>query len=240
VTSDEEVVNFGILGPLEIHPDQGLPAGRVAQLLAALLLRAGDTVPLSRLVDMLWDGREPRSHLANLQTYASRLRRMLPGVPVDWHQGGYRIGVDPGQVDAHVFVRLAKTGQNAATPDERASHYRSALALWRGAPLSGIAAGPFEPDLTRLAELRLSMLEGLTDADLAAGRLTEAIARLDDLVHEHPWQESLWAQLVTALISANRVDEALDTFHQASRVLRDELGAGPGELLLRSIQSLPR
>jgi pentatricopeptide repeat protein len=233
-------VRFGILGPLEIHPHQALPAGRVAQLLAALLLRAGGTVPLNRLVDMLWDGREPRSHLANLQTYASRLRRMLPGVPIDWHQGGYRIAVDPEQVDAHVFARLAKAGQNAVSPDERASHYRSALALWRGAPLSGIAAGPFEPELTRLAELRLSMLTGLTETDLAAGRLTEAITRLDDLVRRHPWQEALWAQLVTALVRANRVDEALDTFQEASRVLRDELGAGPGELLLRSIQSLPR
>jgi DNA-binding SARP family transcriptional activator len=192
---------------------------------------------------MLWDGREPRSHLANLQTYASRLRRMLPGVPIDWHQGGYRIAVDPEQVDAHVFVRLAKAGQNAVSSDERASHYRSALALWRGAPLSGIAAGPFEPELTRLAELRLSMLEGLTDADLAAGRLTEAIARLDDLVHQHPWQEALWAQLITALIRANRLAEALGTFHEASRVLRDELGTGPGERLLalhRSIRSSRR
>lgn len=240
-------VRFGILGPLEIRDIHGrpleAPTGRSEHLLVGLLLRANCQVPLDWLTEMLWNGRSPRSYMANLQTYISRLRRTLPDVPIEWLQGGYRLSIDPDQVDAHRFVHHGEVGRAAAAngaAGQAADHFRRALALYRGAPLISMTAGPFEPDLARLAELRLTMLEGLTDAELASGQVTDAILRLGSLVRQHPLRESLWAQLMVALAKAGRVAEALESFHEVRTVLRDELGADPGERLRNLHQSILR
>jgi DNA-binding SARP family transcriptional activator len=225
-------VRFAILGPLEVCDPEGrtvdVPAGRPARLLVGLLLRADRHVPVDWLVELLWNDRPPRSYLANLHTHVSRLRRALPGVPIDRQHDSYRITVDPGQVDLHQFIQHTAAGTAAVAPDQAATHFRHALALYRGAPGVGTPAGPFEPDVTRLTELWLTTVEGLTEADLAAGRFTEAIMRLGPLVRQHPLRESLWAQLMLALAGAGRVAEALEVFHEVRMLLRDQLGADPG------------
>lgn len=67
-----------------------------------------------------------------MQVCASRLRVILgPGTPLPASDGGYRLDVDPADVDAGQFDALI---QQAGEPDDinAAGLLRSALALWRG------------------------------------------------------------------------------------------------------------
>nr|WP_042182659.1 BTAD domain-containing putative transcriptional regulator [Kibdelosporangium sp. MJ126-NF4]CEL15131.1 Signal transduction response regulator / Disease resistance domain-containing protein / Tetratricopeptide repeat-containing protein [Kibdelosporangium sp. MJ126-NF4]CTQ93273.1 transcriptional regulator, SARP family [Kibdelosporangium sp. MJ126-NF4] len=241
-------MRFGILGPLEVRDEQGnpvaVPAGRPARLLVGLLLRPARPVPTDWLVEMLWNGHAPRSYLANLQTHVSRLRRLLPDAPIERRDvercgDAYQITIDPDCVDAERFALHSTAGRAAGVGDQAAAHFRAALALYRGAPLAG-AAGPFEPDLVRLAELHLSSMEGLAEADLAAGRYHEVIVRLGPLVRRHPLREPLWDLLIRAFAHSGRAAEAVDAYHEVRTVLRDELGLDPGLRLRQTYEWILR
>src|SRR5829696_7529584 len=71
---------FRLLGPLEVRRDEALlvvGSAKQRTLLAALLLEPNTVVGLDRLIDALWETAVPRSAIANVRTYASRLRSML-------------------------------------------------------------------------------------------------------------------------------------------------------------------
>src|SRR4029077_8308900 len=57
-------------------------------------------------------------------------------------------------------------------------------------------------------------------------------------VARHPLRELLWAQLITALDRGGRQADALDAYQRVRAVLRDELGADPGEQLQRAHQEV--
>ncbi|MDA0634969.1 helix-turn-helix domain-containing protein, partial [Nonomuraea sp. MCN248] len=73
-------VSFAILGPLEARRD-GEPveiAGqRLRTLLGLLVLDAGRTVPVDRLISGIWDDRVPSGVGNALQALVSRLRAAL-------------------------------------------------------------------------------------------------------------------------------------------------------------------
>ena len=104
-----------------------------------------------------------------------------------------------------------------------------ALALWSGAPLADVADEPFAAvEIRRLEELWLRAAELAVDADLAAGREEEALARLERLVEEHPLRERLHAQRMLALYRSGRQSEALDAYVAARRRLVEDVGIEPG------------
>src|SRR5689334_845156 len=73
-------MEFRILGSLEVYDDGGpveLPAAKQRALLAILLLRANEPATSDLLIDELWGGRPPDSARKLVQTYVSRLRRVL-------------------------------------------------------------------------------------------------------------------------------------------------------------------
>src|SRR5215218_258935 len=76
-------MEYRVLGSLEVLDGSGrtVPLGGARQqtVLGSLLLRAGETVPLERLVDELWE-QPPETAAKTVQVYVSRLRRLLsPG-----------------------------------------------------------------------------------------------------------------------------------------------------------------
>ena len=74
-------VEFRLLGPLELLRDGASVAvggPRERALLALLVLRANTAVGRDRLIDELWPDEPPDSAVNVLQTYVSRLRRVLP------------------------------------------------------------------------------------------------------------------------------------------------------------------
>ncbi|MGK5739427.1 BTAD domain-containing putative transcriptional regulator [Micromonospora sp. URMC 103] len=239
-------MRFGILGTTEVGTTDGrrLPVGgpRLRALLALLLLDAGRVVSRERLVDGLY-GEAPPAGVANaLQSQVSRLRQVLaagPADPVEFHPAGYRLAIDPDDVDAHRFARLADAGRAALDAGDHrgaAELLRTALGLWRGEPLADVADAPFAPAAAaRLLERRLAAVEDRVEADLAladAGRLGPLVTELRELVAAHPLRERLHGQLMRALHADGRRAEALAAFADLRRLLADELGADPSAELV--------
>ena len=175
-----------------------------------------------------------------MQVHVSRLRKALgvgngaDGVIVT-RERGYELTLDPERLDALRFERLVAEGRSelaAGDPNRAAAAFETALALWRGAPLAGLANEPFvQREAARLDDLRLAALEDLGEAKLALGRHGELVGRLEALIGEHPYRERLRAQLMLALYRCERQADALQAYQDARRTLVEELGIEPGERL---------
>jgi hypothetical protein len=80
----------------------------------------------------------------------------------------------------------------------------------------------------RLHELRLAAFAERADCELRRGRHAQLVPELEQLTTEHPLHEHFWAQLMLALYRSGRQSEALQAYHEARRVLVDEVGLSPG------------
>ncbi len=217
-------MRYGVLGPLEVRDGERPIEVRGAKqraLLAVLLLHANRVVSTDRLIDALWQDDPPETAAKALQVYVSQLRKLLGRERLLTLPPGYALRVEPGELDAERFERLAA---------ER--HFDEALGLWRGPPLQEFAASGFaDGATTRLEELRLVCLEQRLEADLEAGRAAELVGELDALVAEHPLRERLRALQMLALYRSGRQAEALEAYQAARRTLVEELGIEPGRRL---------
>jgi YVTN family beta-propeller protein len=232
------MMQFRILGSLEVAKD-GRPVTlggtRQRAVLAILLLHRREVVSVDRLVDELWGERPPDTATKTVQVYVSRLRKELGEGAVLTRGGGYVLDIEPEQLDAARFERLAHEGRSALEHDEVSSArdlFGQALALWRGPALDDLAYEAFaQGEIARLEELRLATLEERVEADLALGRHSELVPELETLVREHPARERLRAQLILALYRSGRQADALASYRDARRALVDELGLEPSRAL---------
>ncbi|WP_406318906.1 winged helix-turn-helix domain-containing protein [Streptosporangium sp. NBC_01639] len=224
-------MRFGILGPLDVRSPTGeaisVGGPRPRALLVMLLLNADRVVGVEQLIDGQY-GDDPPPGAANaLQAQVSRLRRSLPAELVEFHGSGYRLAIDPDDVDAHRFERLAREGRRqlaAGLHPAAADLLREALGLWRGAALADLPFG--QAQAARLEELRLAAAEDLAEAELALPE-GASVADLRRLAAAHPLRERLTGQLMRALYAAGRQAEALAVFEETRRLLAEELGADP-------------
>ncbi|MCE6997204.1 AAA family ATPase [Saccharothrix sp. S26] len=239
-----DAVRFGVLGPLRVERD-GVPVAlggpRQRDLVTLLVLRANRFVSAEWLVDALWDGRPPSGAQVTLRSYVAVLRRALepergPRAPAELlrgHTGGYELSVPPDAVDAVRFTSLAGQGARALADgawEAAERHYADALALWRG-DVAAADLTAVRPDAVRLAEARTAAGEGRFTAAVAAGRHLAVLPELRQFVAAHPDRENARAQLMLALYRAGRQTEALAAYDEGRRVLADEHGVEPGDLL---------
>jgi DNA-binding SARP family transcriptional activator len=228
-------VEFSILGPLKVlDGDRDLTPGRAKQraLLAMLLLHRNEVVGSDQLVEALWGEAPPASAPTALHGHVSALRKLLGAERIRTHAPGYRLRVDPGELDLARFESLMAAARRPVEPEERSTRLREALALWRGDPLADLRYESFaQHELLRLAELRIAALEDRLDADLARGREHELVGELEALVAAHPFRERLRGLLMLALYRCGRQADALHVFQDGRRALVEELGIDPGPAL---------
>ena len=133
-------MEFRILGPLEVT-EGGRPlelgASKQQTLLGVLLLHPGEVVSPGRLMRELWGESPPASAAKAVQGYVSGLRRLLGAGTIATRTHGYVLALEPDQLDAAAFERLAADAQArlAQDPAAAAESLRRALALWRVAAL---------------------------------------------------------------------------------------------------------
>ncbi|GII56535.1 SARP family transcriptional regulator [Planotetraspora thailandica] len=242
-------MRFGILGTTRAWRDDGSevllggPARRA--LLALLSVRVGEVVPSERLIDDLYGGQAGDGAGHALQSQVSRLRRALgPGAAIEFVPGGYRLVVDPEDVDVCRFERLSGEGRQALArgdPARAAVLLREALALWRGTALADVLdVVSVRAEVARLEEGRLGALEDRIEADLQRGGHRAVVPELRELVALNPLRERLRGLLMRALRADGRQAEALAVFEEIRRLLADELGADSGPELAAIHRSLLR
>ena len=212
-------------------------------LLAILLLHANSYLSTSRIIDMLWDSRPPRTASSVLQMYVTAVRRTL--TPSANRQrdrsnhtmlrtapSGYGLWLAPGQLDLEQFRALAARGRSLRA-GSRCAHaidaFQQALALWRGPPLLDLEhAETFEPYIVRLEEERLGALQERIGVDLCQGRSLAVLGELAELHKRYPLSESICQQMMLALHLAGRRADALRVYAHMRAALIDELGIEPG------------
>ena len=232
-------MEFAILGPLEVSTGGRLlplPGARLRAVLAMLLVRTGQVVAAERLTEELWPGQPADRAAASLQVRVSQLRKTLrlAGEPdrLVTQSPGYVLRVEPGELDAARFGRLAGAGRGALEAGDAelaARRLDQALSLWRGPVLADLADLPFaRAEAARLDEERAAALETRAEARLACGKHAELVAELETLTAAYPLRERLWAQRMLALYRAGRQADALRAYRDLRAILVSELGIEPG------------
>ncbi|WP_324615626.1 AfsR/SARP family transcriptional regulator [Streptomyces sp. NRRL F-4489] len=226
-------LRIGLLGPFQVQAGDGaaveVPGTRSRALLAALALQPGRIVPRERLVDWIWGERPPADAANAVQALVSRLRRVLPAGVIEAKSGGYGLVIDPDAVDVSRFDRLVAQARAAQEP-VRVGLLRSALELWRGDAMEGIAlrgSQAFDAAVAGLGERYLAALGDRIDAELRLGLGAGLVPELTGLVAKYPLREGFVAALMRALAEAGRGAEALAAYQRLRERLADELGADP-------------
>lgn len=211
-------------------------------LLALLLLHANETVSTERLIDALWGDAPPQSARSIVQSYVSQLRKQLQcgaisedSTILQTRPAGYLLKVGSGELDVDDFLQLAEDGRTAlraGSLDQASSKLAAAMSLMNGSPLADLATEPFaQSHIARLEELAVATLEDRIETDLALGRHSHVIARLDLAIADHPLRERLRELMMLALYRTGRQAEALNVFRETRVRLVDELGIEPGRAL---------
>ena len=95
-------VEFRVLGPLEVLDDgRPLPIGGPKQraVLAHLILQPNRIVPAERLIEDVWGEEPPETARNVMQSYVSRLRKLLGDGRIEGRGAGYVLSVAPEEID---------------------------------------------------------------------------------------------------------------------------------------------
>ncbi|MFF4848063.1 BTAD domain-containing putative transcriptional regulator [Streptomyces sp. NPDC001194] len=228
-------LQFDVFGPLTVRRNGELleiPRAKHRVVLAALLLHAPRTLTAEELIQQLWGGEPPLTARKTLQGYIARLRKLLGAEAVVSRASGYAIAIGAERLDLDRFNTFLQKAELTTEPAERARLFRSAMEQGNGTPLVDIPSEYLQQgDGAALLERWLNATESWADAEMAVGRHADVLPRLRALVSEHPFRESAWGRLMTALYRAGRQGEALAAYQEARRLLAQELGVEPGEEL---------
>ncbi|WP_106193461.1 BTAD domain-containing putative transcriptional regulator [Umezawaea tangerina] len=238
-------MHFGVLGPLEVTDERGpvgLKGPRHRAVLARLLVARGRVVPVTWLIDDLWDD-APEGALGAVQTFVGALRKALepdrpprtPSKLLVTAPPGYALHAE--SVDAWRFeAAVAESGGllAAGKAEQARVLLDDVLGRWRGPAYAEFADQDWaRGEASRLDELRVLAVARRTEAALASGRAAESVPDLEAQVGSHPLREDGWRLLALALYRTGRQGDALATLRRAREVLRTELGVDPGEGLRR-------
>jgi YVTN family beta-propeller protein len=230
-------VEFRLLGPLQVTGGDStfrIPAGKPRALLVLLALHPNEPLSTDRIVEALWDGRPPASAAGIVQTYVSRLRRLLGDDRIQTVGRGYALVVEEGERDLDAVERL-RARARGEEPGQAAETLRTALALFRGRPLLDVVDEDFAlVEVRRLSELHDALVAERIDADLALSRHADLVGELEALASYRPLDERVRGQLMLALYRFGRQSEALAAYQNIRRALA-EIGLEPGEPL-RALQ----
>jgi predicted ATPase/DNA-binding SARP family transcriptional activator len=229
-----------LLGPVDIVWSSGdevvVPGSKMRGVLALLALEAGRAVTPQRLIDGVW-GDEADVGPNVVQVVISKLRRLLAdgGEPdrLVTRPTGYELQIERDAVDALRFEQLVEHARNAA-PESSVTSLVGALALWRGAALTGVPdSGVLDARRSRLEEHRRLAHEELIDARLSLGDHARLVADIELLVADEPFRERRWGQLIRALYGSGRQADAARAFQRARDVLVEQVGVEPSAELRR-------
>ncbi|WP_241671891.1 AfsR/SARP family transcriptional regulator [Streptomyces sp. IB2014 016-6] len=239
-------VEFRVLGPVEAvvggrRIDLGAPKQRA--VLALLVSQVGQPVSVDVLLEELWEGRPPPSAITSLHAYVANLRRVLepdraprkPATVLRTRGRAYLLDNRAVEVDVHRFGERAKAGWQALDqrdPQRALREFEAGLALWRGQAYAEVAdATHVAPEVVRLEELRLWVVEGRCATLIAVGAHEIAVSELAAFTQAHPLREYGCELLSVALYRTGRQADALAVLRSHQKRMAEELGIDPSPAL---------
>lgn len=250
-------LRYAVLGPVgawrgEVELNLGPPKQRA--LLAMLLVRVPDPLPVHEAVDILWGDDPPPSAVNVIHRHMGSLRRLLePGLTrrtdareLTLSAAGYRLTADAGSLDLLRFRELRAQARRLLAAGDRERGARlllEALELWRGPVAAGI------PPAVQAHPLFVAVLnKGVATVKEAADALPPGAPELaeDILVilrraaEQRPMDEALQARIITVLAATSQRAEALALFDTVRSDLAEELGVTPGPELHAAHQNVLR
>ncbi|MGW6276495.1 AfsR/SARP family transcriptional regulator [Kribbella sp. NPDC055071] len=183
-TAASMTVRYRLLGPLTVFQDGvtlDLRSERHQRVLAALLLRANTPVSIADLLVAVWAYDPPNDGPQQLRRVVSEVRELIdphrtPGTDGELTvqaDGRYVLHVDRIDLDVNRFedgVQLARQLRTMGRWDEAIRETRSALDLWRGVPLTGLAGPPFDLARDQLTAMHGQLLQELYQSETAVGQ----------------------------------------------------------------------
>jgi predicted ATPase/DNA-binding SARP family transcriptional activator len=230
-------LEVALLGRVEARVDGVIvtvPGVPPRVLLARLALAAGRAVTTAELIASLWVGEPPANAEGNLHSYVSRLRRAIGAERVVREPAGYRLRIEPADVDIGQVEQLAKAAQEVAPSDPAlaAGLLGEALGLWRGQPLMDLADPlAFAPELARISAWRRQLEEQWFELGLETGRAAALLPELEQATAAEPTDERAHLLLMRALHQVGRTAEALRVGEALRRRMIEESGLDPSRAL---------
>ncbi len=234
---------LGALSVLVNRVDRDIGKPQARMVLAFLLIHLGQVVPTDLIVDELWGDEPPASAHHALHVAISTLRRVLEtgrehGEPyrrLITNPPGYLLYLDDREFDVSAAEQLIVRGRHRLQRSDLMSSESCLIAaeqLWKGQPYADFMYADFaQPEIRRLTELRLGVIEDRVEVQLLLGKHHELVPELEYLALEHPSRERFTHQLMTALIRSDRRGDALRVYGEASRRLWVQFGVTPGHAL---------
>ncbi|MEV4349847.1 BTAD domain-containing putative transcriptional regulator [Actinoplanes sp. NPDC049596] len=248
-----EPIRFTLLGPLRAwRGDEELPLGAKQQrlILALLLSRAGESVSLADLVEVVWGDRPPGSAVNVVHRYVGALRRLLePELPrraegqwLTGSAGSYRMRVTADSLDLLAFRREVEKSRLSAESgqlEDALAQIGGALELWRDRCAAGLDAAL--SDHPWFVALENECTGVAREAARLALRLRQPAAVLPALrrsAARNPFDEGLQAQVMLLLAADGNQAEALTLYQTVTKSLDEQLGVGAGPEMRAALQSV--
>ena len=234
-----------ILGQVAVRTTDGeettLRRRREREVLALLVAARGRPVPADRLLVDVWG--DEVSGPGPVQVAVSRLRAMLDPArsgpkPVEITPAGYRLTVEPDEVDAWLFEDLVAQALSAPTPADRLVLASRASELWAGEPYAECRSASLRVAADALVELHVTAQEVRAESLLALGHPAAAARLLAPLAPDHPYREQLWALLARAQYACARQADALATLATLRTRLAEDLGVDPSSAVRSTEQAI--
>jgi DNA-binding SARP family transcriptional activator len=228
-------IQFRVLGPVELLRDGeplALGGNTTLALLAGLLTSPNRVVPAGRIIEWLWDGRQPDHPRAALHNGVSRLRRLVGPGFLSTHGGGYCLHAHVGNLDLLAFDQLRAAARGAISRGAVAEAMKAmdeAVGLWQEPLLSNVESPALcDEVIPQLTERYLAAVEERASLYIRFGRPDAITQDLSVVVSRHPFRERLVGQLMAVLTRSGRRAEAIAAYTALRRTLREELGIDPG------------
>lgn len=229
-----------MLGALQVAIEDRvvkIASPRERVVFAGLAVRAGETASHDQLCRALWDEDWSRKRDGAYRPAVSRLRKTLGADGLIVRESfGYRLDMDPGDVDLLAFEALAGACGTAMSPAEwqrTLELLTRAAALWRGTPFADIASDHLRREHRHRLEAQFSLVRAKRiEAVIRVcppRAAAEALHDLESLIRDNPGDEHLRWLLMLALYRSGRQTEALAAFREAWRYCDRKLGVRPGQ-----------
>ncbi|MFB0921092.1 MAG: BTAD domain-containing putative transcriptional regulator [Oscillospiraceae bacterium] len=216
---------------------------RIWTLLEYLITYRFRCVPQDELIDLLYQEEKSGLPSGALKTLVHRAREALTALDMVEGKdiilkcaGGYRWNSDlPMELDTERFENLLREASLCTEDMQRLRLRLAALELYKGDYLPDAAADIWAMSINTYFHYRyMSAVNEVLETLVGRGSFDEVVGLVEKAIAIDPYVESLYYNLILALMNTNRVQAAREQYERMKRLFYGEFGIAPS----RELQAL--